>query len=281
MVTIELSDFTTEKIALISIINSKRASGLLIPDLNHHFNDKAIYGFEEIEKIMDAIGTKLRKCEMIYHTYFDSTFDRNPLVNNSLIGKKIIEVEFFFDTKITKNRIEIEGIEMYFEHISNAFQDFILLIASLLENLVRLIEILVKKIIVYGDLNPHVSTHFKVLLSYWDNLVKLQYRKKNDPLYRWLSSNKPFFQKYLSQINSLRNRFIHGYGTNLYIDFNNLNVTNLDNKAFRTVTPPVLIPDLTVESFTKDVLVNIQNSLKTFLTSAINQANGVKQKLPM
>lgn len=281
MVALELSDFTTEKQVLISIINSKRVSGLLIPDLNHHFNDKAKYSFDEIEKIIDAIGTKLRKCEMIYHTYFDSTFDRMSLVNSSLIGKKIIEVEFFFDTKITKNRIEIEDVKMYFEHISNAFQDFILLVASLLENFVRLIEILVRKIIVHGEKSPHVSTPFLVLLEYWDNLVKLQYRKKNDPLYKWLLSNKPFFEGYLLQINSLRNRFIHGYGTNLEVDFNHLNVTNLNTTVFRIANPPVLIPSLTVESFTKDILINIQNSLKTFLTLAINQANGVKQKLPM
>jgi hypothetical protein len=281
MVALELSDFTTEKQVLISIINSKRASGLLIPDLNHHFNDKAKYSFDEIEKIIDAIGTKLRKCEMIYHTYFDSTFDRMSLVNSSLIGKKIIEVEFFFDTKITRNRIEIEDVKMYFEHISNAFQDFILLIASLLENFVRLIEILVRKIIVHGEKSPHVSTPFLVLLEYWDNLVKLQYRKRSDPLYKWLLFNKPFFERYLLQINSLRNRFIHGYGTNLEVDFNNLNVTNLNTTVFRIANPPVLIPSLTVESFTKDILINIQSSLKTFLTLAINQANGVKQKLPM
>jgi hypothetical protein len=281
MVALELSDFTTEKQVLISIINSKRASGLLIPDLNHHFNDKAKYSFDEIEKIIDAIGTKLRKCEMIYHTYFDSTFDRMSLVNSSLIGKKIIEVEFFFDTKITRNRIEIEDVKMYFEHISNAFQDFILLIASLLENFVRLIEILVRKIIVHGEKSPHVSTPFLVLLEYWDNLVKLQYRKRSDPLYKLLLFNKPFFERYLLQINSLRNRFIHGYGTNLEVDFNNLNVTNLNTTVFRIANPPVLIPSLTVESFTKDILINIQSSLKTFLTLAINQANGVKQKLPM
>ncbi len=281
MVALELSDFTTEKQVLISIINSKRASGLLIPDLNHHFNDKAKYSFDEIEKIIDAIGTKLRKCEMIYHTYFDSTFDRMSLVNSSLIGKKIIEVEFFFDTKITRNRIEIEDVKMYFEHISNAFQDFILLIASLLENFVRLIEILVRKIIVHGEKSPHVSTPFLVLLEYWDNLVKLQYRKRSDPLYKCLLFNKPFFERYLLQINSLRNRFIHGYGTNLEVDFNNLNVTNLNTTVFRIANPPVLIPSLTVESFTKDILINIQSSLKTFLTLAINQANGVKQKLPM
>jgi hypothetical protein len=83
------------------------------------------------------------------------------------------------------------------------------------------------------------------------------------------------------QINSLRNRFIHGYGTNLEVDFNNLNVTNLNTTVFRIANPPVLIPSLTVESFTKDILINIQSSLKTFLTLAINQANGVKQKLPM
>jgi hypothetical protein len=281
MVTQELSDFTIERDEIVRLINLKMTAGLVVQDLNHHFNDKqSKYDFIYIGEIIDGIEIKLRKAEIIYHTYFNSTFNSTALVSNSLLATMTIETEFYYDVNVKKEVIEIRTIDMYRELIDISFQDFILLIASIFENLVRLIEILVRKIIVFGERNPHLSTPFKVLVDYWENLVKLKYRKDSDPMYKWLKNHKTFLVKYLGQLNTLRNRYIHGYGTHLHSNYGNYLIRNFDQANFVEPVPSALIPELVVSDFTKEVLLNTQNILKSFLKVVQKRASSPKQLIP-
>ena len=159
-------------------------NGMFDQNLHDIFNkgsqSKDKLRIDNIEQLIDMIELKLRNAEIIYHTYFDTEYDMNALINNSLYLPKIIKTEFDFGTNVLRNTIEINNSNMYKETIHFNFQTFILTIASLYENLVRLIETLIKKSVVFGDRNPHLSIHLKVLISYWDNLVELNYRKNDD-----------------------------------------------------------------------------------------------------
>lgn len=219
----QLSDFSSQKNHIISCLQKKQDKGLFKQNLHDIFNtgrNKEKLRIKDVKGIIEAVENKLRKAEIIYYSFFGSDYDKSIIVNDTLLGSKIIETEFFHSTKTVKNRIEIVDPKMYKEIIDTNFQVFILTIASLQENIVRLIEILTKKKVVFGDSNPHLSTHLKILISYWDRLVDLGYRNEDD-FFEWLNSHRDYINKYLGTINMLRNSFIHGY---------NLNLIKLDNR---------------------------------------------------
>ncbi|HPF10145.1 MAG TPA: hypothetical protein PLP62_01710 [Flavobacteriaceae bacterium] len=265
MVIEQLSDFTDQKDVIVSSLARKQANGLFDQGLheifNHRSNGKDKLRIEDVQFIIESIELKLREAEIIYHTYFGTEYDNSIIVHNSLTGNKLIEAEFNYGTRVIKKRIEIIDPGMYKESINMNFQLFVLSIASLYENLVRLIETLIKKRVVFGEKNPHLSVHLKILIPYWDNLVQLGYRT-NDEFYVWLNNYRQYFNKYLGTINRLRNSFIHGYSINLKVEHGTYVVSNFEEIppgstsifGFQMPAGGGLIPELEVNNFVKDVL---------------------------
>ena len=201
-----------------------------------------------------------------------------------MVGTKLIKTEFSFGTRVLRNTIEIMDPNMYKESIHMNFQMFILTIASLYENLVRLIETLIKKRVVFGDKNPHLSIHLKMLISYWDNLIELNYRG-SDEFYSWLTSHRTYMDKYLSQINSLRNSFIHGYASNLYFDsaLNDYVIKNYDPQSSGGFTQAHgnAVPELILNNFVEHVLTNSRNLIGDVLNIFQRKLSHHRTKVPM
>lgn len=288
MVRETLTDYTTQKDAIVSALVIKQGNGLFDQNLHDIFNNgtqsKDKLKIQDVQVIIETIELKLRNAEIIYHTYFASEFEKNILIYNTLVGTKLIETEFSFGTKVLRNSIEIIDPNMYKETIHMKFQLFILTIASLYENLVRLIETLIKKRVVFGDRNPHLCIHLKVLISYWDNLIELNYRG-NDEFYTWLTSHRMYLDQYLSQINSLRNSFIHGYSSNLYFDsvLNDYVIKNYDHKTSGGFPEPhsSAVPELILNDFVQHVLTNSQNLIGDVLNIFKRKLSHHRTKVPM
>lgn len=287
MVVKTLTDYTVQKNSIVTSLLIKQAKGLFNQNLHKIFNDGSSgpskLNIDDVRIIIEAIELKLRESERICYTYFGSEYDRNILVQGNLSRPKIIDTEFTFDTTVLKNTIEINDAGLYRESINMSFQIYILTIASLYENLVRLIETLIKKRVVYGGKNPHISIPFNTLMAYWDNLIELDYRK-NDEFYVWLCSNKPFLNKYLLQINTLRNSFIHGYRQNLEIKalHGEYVVKNHDSSSFIAAAGSGgFIPELVLDKFVNEILINTQNLIGDILTIFEKKLSHHMTKVPI
>ena len=202
MVRESLSDFSVQKNAIVYAIGNKISNGLYEQTLHDSFKPSK-FNITDIENIISSIESKLRKAEIIYFTYFSSEYERSIIVNDSMTSNKIIETEFFYSTNVLKNRIEINDSKLYKEYIDTNFQTFILTISSIYEVLVKLIETLLKKIVLYdGNRVPYQSITLKLFILNWDKLVDLRYRK-NDDFYNWIITHRQFLDKYLETINRL------------------------------------------------------------------------------
>ena len=259
-------DFSTQKNAIITSIGNKIDKGFYDQTLHDTFKPSK-FNIDDLELIITSIENKLRKIEMIYFTYFDSEYDSDIIVNNimplagCITTNKIIETEFDFGTNILKSRIDINTPFLYNEVINAKFQSFILSTASLYEVLVKLCETLLKKIVLYdGERIPYQSIPLKTFVLNWDKLVDLGYRE-NDDFYICFSNHRTFINKYLYQINLLRNRIIHGYSINLEINtiHGEYMVSNHDQKRFPPVGNGCIITELILNNFISDILVNTRN----------------------
>ncbi len=201
----------------------------------------------------------------------------------SIMTNKIIETEFYFGTYILKNRIDINDPLLYKELIDTNFQHLILTIASLYEVLVKLCETLLKKIVIYdGIKSPYLSIHLKLFILNWDKLVDLGYRK-NDDFYNCFSSHRTFLNKYLIQVNSLRNRFIHGYSVNLEVNASHSEyvVSNHDTTNFPNVSGGGIIPELVLSNFVSHIVTNSKALTIDILNLFKMKLDHHKTKVPM
>ena len=288
MVNKSLTDFSRQRNTIVMAINNKIARGAYDQALHDCFK-KSDINIRNIENIISSIETKLRKIEIVHYTFFDSEYDSSIIVNNSMpviassLTNKMIETEFDFGTNVLKNRIDINDPFLYNELINLNFQIFILTTASLYEVLVKFCETLLKKIDLYdGEDSPYKSIPFKRFIMNWDKLVDLGYRR-NDDFYICISNHRVFLDKYLNQINSLRNRFIHGYNINLEINRNQNEymVNNYDPKNFPTVARGAIISELVLNNFVNTVLTNTRSMTTDILDLFAIKLTRSGTKLPM
>ena len=285
MVSEKLVDFSRQKDAIVTGIKKIKNSKNLYKSELHDIFKPSKFNIDDLELIITSIENKLRKIEMIYFTYFNSEYDSSIIVDNvvpssveGMITNKIIETKFDFGVSILKNRVDIDTPILYKEIINTQFQSFILSVASLYEVLVKLCETLLKKIAIHiGNKAPSVRLDNFVL--YWDILVELDYRK-DDEFYKWRLNHRNFIDKYLNQINTLRNRFIHGYSINLEINHKKYIVSNYDTKNFRPVSGDKLITELILDNFTENILLNTRKLTTEILDLFVKKLSRPR-KIPM
>lgn len=210
---INLPDLSIEKNNLIALVTRKIAE-LKVTDTNERFDKKLKIEIASVTDILDAIESKIKRAEIIYHTYFAS-LDHGILSGNSATLPLQVNNVFMDGTAQLEYSFKVDDKGAYKELIDLNFQNFILLMASIYENLVILSEMLIKKVVV-GMPQP-ISIPLHNYTMHLKNLITLGYRK-NDKLNTCILSSAAFFDKYLSHMNSLRNRFIHGYSINLASD---------------------------------------------------------------
>lgn len=267
---ITLTNFSSEKNELLAIVQ-KKISETKITNHNEVFHNKYKIELSSINELLNAIEAKFKKCEILYYAYFES-IDHAVLSGNAATLPVDIECTFWDGTGQFKYNFKVDDKLFYKEIIDLNFQSFILQIASLYENLVFLAEILIKKVIVY--VRPPLSSPLHDYLDFLRRLVDLGYRQ-NDKLNICINSHHPFFNKYLQQINNLRNKFIHGHSINLSTDGYNYYVDNIPGTSFIRNSP-----DLLLDIFTKEILDNSKVFISELLISLKQSTNHHTKYLP-
>lgn len=275
MVVKNLTDLSTEKNMLLNIVGRKIAASKY-NNLNEGFDSNLKIDINNIGLLIDAIEMKIRKTEILFYSYFE-TVDHAILCGNSATLPFTTQIEFIYAASIMRDEIYIDDKNVYKETIDMQFQSFILLVASLFENIVRLTEILIKKVIVHqpGDKYRPLNTPLFNYRSYLDSLLKLGYRKM-DYISNCFLSHNVFLSKYLLTINGLRNSFIHGFLNNLSSDGYNYRVSNrFDNKSFSIADPA-----LNIDEFTKAILFNGSQFYKDLISAIVTQLKHHAKTIP-
>lgn len=250
-----LTSFVIERNSLIALVNRK-ISGVKITALNEQFDTKFKVDSSVLTELMSSIELKFRKCEMIYYTYFEH-INHAVLSGNPATLPVQMDCTFLDGTASVREIFECDDKAMYRDIVDMNFQNFILMNASIYENLVHIIEILSKKIIVHMKKKPPVSTTFHDFLEHLRLLISLGYRRTNE-LDNCLVTFAPYFESYLLTLNRLRNSFIHGYSRNLATDGSNYKITTFNTSVFSSGSPL-----LNVDLFSKEVLDKTRGFIQT------------------
>lgn len=253
---ITLSNFRTEIYDLLNEVSQKIAANAT-RTLNFDMHDNYKIDIQEIENRLNGIALKFRKCEINYYQYFDDL--HHDILTGNTWDLPISRQRIFSDgTAKTKQLFEVDDQILYQELINVQFQEFILFIASVIENLVYLAETLVRKVVVHLKGKHPPSIIMQNYIATLALLIKLDYRT-NDSISQCLDNHKTFFEKYLPTINSYRNSFIHGYKSRLTVVGSEYMLETPSAPIF----PNTL--DTRVDGFTQSVLENMSLIIPDFL----------------
>ena len=142
-----LSDFSVERNALLDVLRRKIATSK-VTELNMVFDNKYRVNNDTVTALVKSIETKFKRCEMLYYTYFEG-MEHTVINGNATALPFEMECNFMDGTGQLKYFFKVDDRSYYKDLIDMNFQNFILQIASLYENIVMLAEILIKKVIVY------------------------------------------------------------------------------------------------------------------------------------
>jgi hypothetical protein len=220
LVNENIVDISTHTNALVVEID-KKINGSLLSLLNddfHHKHYPVSINRAEIGYILDGIDARLRHSHELKLQFFD-TLDHDLISGIAPITRFSTHCTFTFPGTVINREFSVTDRIGYLSVVHTAFQDFILTTSSLLENLVRLSETLVRKVIVNSPKRKAqaCTETLQLYLEILQVLVKLEYRPKDD-LHACLFNFSIFFEKYLIPLYKLRGSFIHGYRQNLIID---------------------------------------------------------------
>ncbi len=176
-------DISSIKNALILEID-KKLSGKLLSYRNDDYHDKP-YPIEinkaEIENLLNGVDARLRNAQQLKLQFFD-TLDHDFICGVVPMTSFGVRCSFVLPGTAIMREFEITDRGAYLDVVNTEFRDFILTVASLLENLVRLTETLVTKVIVNVP-NKRGQTGSETLHAYrefMNILIKLEYRTKDD-----------------------------------------------------------------------------------------------------
>lgn len=263
--TIDLIDLSSE----ISILIHKIAAheiGETVTQVNSEFHSfYEIRSSPNLTNLLNSINERLRKIQIIHYTYFADLND--GIINGNLANLPFeCTYEFHFGTNIFVQNISFKTAEFYKEIVSNEFQTFVLTTASIFENIVRLLEVLGKKVVVHQTKHRPLSTPLVTYLDYLDSLLRLNYRSSS-PLVNCIEVHRDFLNKYLETINALRNSYIHGYEKNLEIN---------SGSYLITMFKPALLtnsPYLELKVFSQDIVEKLNLFLKELITTLISEVS--------
>ncbi|MCR8556975.1 hypothetical protein KXD93_04950 [Mucilaginibacter sp. BJC16-A38] len=216
MRSVNLYNYGSGRRDLMGIVEPK-IIGRRFSDLNKRFSNDLAVQLDSIEQLLNAIEAKLRGCEVIHYSYFDSL--HHGILAGSFNPRDLpltTDVEFVEGTSRRQVTLTYADPFLYREAVHMQFQQFVLLLSSFFENVVRLSEILLKKVVLHGKKNKPQSIPLPEYLYHLRALTELGYRG-HDPLYHCYDRHSLFLDKYLPTLVSLRNSYIHGYETKLSV----------------------------------------------------------------
>ncbi|WP_144281021.1 hypothetical protein [Chryseobacterium echinoideorum] len=263
--TVILSEFSRERNDLYFSASS-RISDNLTDTINYDIHKNYKLEIALIDERLQAITNKFRKCEMIYHLYFDEL--DHDLLTSTTANLPISSHRFFqsSDGEI-KQYFEVDTRVLYQELIDYQFQNIILFTSSILENLVYLSETLVKKVSIHTKKNKPQSITMENFIELLGYLQRLKYRIDTDPISSCLQTHTIFLTRYLPTISIFRNRFIHGYAKNLFSDGYEYKLSNVELPLTSAS------PDLSVSEFTKNIIENLKRLIPEFFTAITTKIN--------
>jgi len=274
-------DISSNKNALLVEVD-KKISASLLSLLNDGFHNEKLYPISinrnEIGYLLDGIDARLRHAHELKLQYFD-TLNHDFISGISPVTSFGARCTFTFPGTVINREFSISDRIGYFDVVHAAFQDFILTMSSLLENLVRITEMLVRKVIINSPKRPSPPGNetLQLYLEFLDMLVKLQYRPKDD-LHGCFASFDVFFKSYLVPLYKLRGSFIHGYHQNLVIDSSTgvCLVRSIDN-TFGTLSKT----DLMLDQFSERVFENLENLTVKLLDCLTRKISEPAAKIPI
>lgn len=254
-----LTDLSDEKTKLVKAINRKIAASKTTK-INENIDSKLKIDIKIVSNLLESFEARLRECEMLYFAYLkDVNHDILCLGHTRL--PLLLHIEFSYGTSVLKKEIEINDRELYRDVINEQFRHYILAMSSLYEVIVKLAEILIRKVVLHAPGKRPLSAPLDQYILLLENLVELRYRKR-DNYYNCIKSNKLFFDQYLSTISLLRNSFAHGFAVNLESDSANYKVTKFDTKKFTSASP-----ELNLDFFSRAIMENSRAFFKEMLTT--------------
>ncbi|MES1221908.1 MAG: hypothetical protein ABUT20_40800 [Bacteroidota bacterium] len=196
---------------LLAVVQQKISSNL-VTQLNERFDNKLKINYVVLNTLLHSIDCKIRKSEILYLTFLREV-NHDVLCSSPFPESLLVRKTFTFSTSTMISTFEIDDRDMYVELIEMNFQSFILTISSVLDNIVKLKDILIAKVLIHKkNGSTFLATPLDLYLDYFESLLELKYRQK-DSLFHILDKHKTFCNDYLDTIKNLRNRYIHGSST--------------------------------------------------------------------
>jgi hypothetical protein len=277
-VNADIVDISACKIALLTEIDKKIAANLLSA-LNDDFSDNtrypiAIKNRTEINYVLDGIDARLRHAHQLKLQFLD-TLNHEMISGNAPITTYAVRCTFTFPGTVINREFSVSDRWGYLEVVRSAFQEFILTISSLLENLVRLMETLVRKVIVIlKERRQNGTETLHLYREFFQVLVKLEYRPKDD-LHACLANYDSFFDRYLDPLYKLRGSFIHGYRENLTLDVTGVCLVGQADSRFNLSKT-----ELMVDQFSEFVFSSLSNFTVDLLNCLTSKISDPVVKIP-
>jgi hypothetical protein len=251
-------DISSNKNALLVEIDKKIGAGLL-SFLNDDFHNDKLYPIsidrKEIGYLLDGIDARLRLAHELKLQFFE-TLSHDFICGISSLASYGAKCAFTLPGTVINREFSVIDRVGYFDVIHAAFQDFVLTASSLFENLVRMIETLVRKVIINSPKRPASPGNetLQLYLEFLQILSKLQYRPTDD-LHSCLAGFDGFFKSFLIPFYKLRGSFIHGYQQNLIIDPTGVCLVRRIDNSFSALSTT----DLMLDQFSGQIFENLKN----------------------
>ncbi|MGO4710399.1 hypothetical protein AB4Y90_15110 [Chryseobacterium sp. 2TAF14] len=264
---IELIDLSDKSSELIQKVNVHETSSTITTINSEFHKDYLIRTSPELQELLNAINERLRKLQIIHYSYFE---DLNEQIISGNISFLPFEknYEFFFNTNNFTKSISINTPFFYKEIINNEFQTFILTTATIFENIVRLTEILTKKVVIYKTNAKLLSIPLGTYVDFLKSLLRLDYRSAT-PFVNCFNNHDDFLNTYLETVNLLRNSFIHGYKSQL--ELNPVSRRYMILKFGEGLT--ISMPQAEVKLFTADLVERLIAFVKDLLDVLISEVD--------
>jgi hypothetical protein len=206
----ELVDLHESTNLLISLVQAKIASDSYNKK-NDVFGRKYAIEMPTLVRLLNGIEARLRTIQIIKAMYFES-IEHDILCRNNTDSEVIINGEFSYSTILIKQSFSINDANAYAEQVEAQLHNFVLCVSNILENLVRLKELLFRKIIVHGKRNAPISAPLSMYLEYLKILINLGYRNA-DQLSNVFIPHQDFIDRFLILLTDMRNKITHSCPT--------------------------------------------------------------------
>lgn len=241
----------SEQIAKIDGSIVTKIAANMITQVNEKMDRNLKVDIIVIRRLLSSFESRLRECEIIYYSYLRDA--DHGILSGSTGGLPLtISIRLKYASSVLEKDISINDKTFYREIVDAQFRHFILAMASQYEVVVKLAEMLVRKVIIHLPNKRPLSVPLDNYIALLNGLVDLKYRTQ-DEIYICLNRHRTFLSQYLPTISRLRNSFIHGFSVNLQSDGASYKIIKFE-EPFK-----VSSPELELDVFSRSVMEYSRN----------------------